>query len=592
MGRVGAAAIRSGSGEGRERLRLTASRLSRDPVARSLAAGLFLCVLTLVLHGSALRGGWRADDGDHLRFALSHQPWEYFFVPAVNRAHHGATITPWNVLFYDVNLRVFGFAPAGHYLHMLGLVAGAACLLYAVLRQFLARPASLVGASALLLAGPTTHIAQYLMVGHYATGLVFCLAAIYGWIRYVRGGRTVWLGIGAVSYLLATLCKEVCVPLVVLLPFLDVGSVGRRLRALVPFVGIALGYAAWRRVVLGVFLGGASPTGEGFDPVRTLRLLARIPYLLLGEGPTGLLGALLLAAALLLVWREGRVRLPPSLALGTAVCLPLVPLTIVPGILSVDRYLYFPAAALAAGIAAVWPRGGAPRWRAVPALCLLAALGIGHRQQERATRGELRRMDALYGFALGADRRTQGLFVEGDSGYLMGVLSAVGAARDLFEGRPPEEGLVVLTDTPAALPVLSRGVWSSRTFFHYAGGEVRPMSPVDLSAAVAAQFAALRRGQQREIRVQLTHASGTLRWEFGPWDGEYQVQLFDGSVTLARKGAYPWPSDKRIELSVCYQGRDGWVACSPRFGFDPRERSLVWSGTGVAPEFQPMKTAP
>jgi hypothetical protein len=99
------------------------------PTRQLLAAGLFLWVVTVALHGSALNGNWRADDGDHLAFALAHEPWEYFFVPEVNRAHHGATVTPWNVFFYDVNLGLFGFEPRGHYLHMLGLVALAAWLL-------------------------------------------------------------------------------------------------------------------------------------------------------------------------------------------------------------------------------------------------------------------------------------------------------------------------------------------------------------------------------------------------------------------------------------------------------------------------------
>lgn len=561
------------------------------PTRQLLAAGLFLWVVTVALHGSALHGNWRADDGDHLGFALAHEPWEYFFVPEVNRAHHGATVTPWNVFFYDVNLGLFGFEPWGHYLHMLGLVALAAWLLLLVLRQWLEWPASLAGASALLLAGPTVHIAQFLMVGHYATGLVFCLLATYGWVRFARGGSAVWLVLGSATYLLATLCKETCVPLVLLLPFLEAGSIRRRLGALVPFLGIALAYTLWRWTVLGVFFGGYSPTGEGFRPVESLRQLSGIPLLLFGGGPAGILGVLCLGAAFLFAWLKRRIHWPSSAALLGAALLPVVPLTILPGIRSADRFLYFPAAALAVGIAVVWPRREDPRWRLAPAIGLLVLLSVGHEVQWRSIRGELRRMDALYGFALRADPRTEGLFVESDHGYFMGVLSDVAAARKRFEGKPPGGRLVVLTDTAAALPTLSGSDWSGRTYFRYAGGEMRPMTPGELSAAVAAQREALRRGRQRELRVELARDSGVLTWEFGPWDGEYQVNLQDGGLRLVRKGAFPWRADEGIEFTVCYEGEETWVACSPRLSLRPGQRSLVWAGPGVASDPQASPAA-
>jgi hypothetical protein len=70
----------------------------------------------------ALNGYWRFDDGAHLMFATEYSPSQYFFNPVVTRAFSGANITPWNVFFYDLNLSIFGFHPAGFYFHLLFLL--------------------------------------------------------------------------------------------------------------------------------------------------------------------------------------------------------------------------------------------------------------------------------------------------------------------------------------------------------------------------------------------------------------------------------------------------------------------------------------
>jgi hypothetical protein len=280
------------------------------------------------------------------------------------------------------------------------------------------------------------------------------------------------------------------------------------------------------------------------------------------------------------------------LALLAAVLLPLVPLTIVPGIRSADRYLFFPAVAMAAGIAVIWPRRSDSWWRMVPTIYILVTISIAHVRQTRSIQSDLRQMDALYDFALRADRKSEGLFVENDHGYLMSVLPAAGVARDLFEGKPPGVKLVVLTNTPAALPALSGSDWLGKTFFRYDGRAMRQMASGEISRAVAPELEALKRGQERELRVELAHDSGTLRWEFGPWDGTYQVNLDDGGVRLPRTGAYPWDADRPLELSVCFEGKEDWVACSPRLTFDPKQRALLWSGTGVSKGLEAVPSPP
>ena len=91
--------------------------------------------------------------------------------------------------------------------------------------------------------------------------------------------------------------------------------------------------------------------------------------------------------------------------------------------------------------------------------------------------------------------------------------------------------------------------------------------------------------------MELARESGVLTWEFGPWDGEYQVNLQDGGLRLVRKGAFPWRADEGIEFTVCYEGEETWVACSPRLSLRPGQRSLVWAGPGVASDPQASPAA-
>jgi hypothetical protein len=42
-----------------------------------LVVGLILLVTMGILHGMALDGYWRYDDGAHLIFAINYSPWEY-----------------------------------------------------------------------------------------------------------------------------------------------------------------------------------------------------------------------------------------------------------------------------------------------------------------------------------------------------------------------------------------------------------------------------------------------------------------------------------------------------------------------------------
>lgn len=451
-------------------------KIDRHPGVEYLSVTLLLSVITLLAHGQSLQGFWRWDDGAHLSYAAQYAPWQYFFEPLVAQGHSSANVAPWNLLFYDINLSLFGMAPAGHYAHLLFVMGLGSVLFYAVLRQWLTPLSALVGAVALLLGKPTAHIAAGLMHGHYATGFLFAMLSILGWTRHLQGGRGYWLGLSTLAYLLATACKEVYVPLVILLPFLPVGGLRQRMHALIPFVLIALAYVGWRYLLLGRLMGGYS---QGiFEASEALRQLLKVPKLLLGSKPPGNLLALAFFGLLCLAAVKRRLNSPMLLVSFGIVLLPLVPLTAFPGIHSPDRYLFVPWIAFSACLAAVWPQGLRPMAATLASGVLVAALAGVHAQEKQVLGPNLAYWDTLYRFALSLDKARQGIFVAPefggtDEGYKRFVLTRARQTADLFVPNPqPGDLRVVDEKSPSADSI----ALDTLQFFEFSGGHMVPMS--------------------------------------------------------------------------------------------------------------------
>lgn len=537
----------------------------------------------MVFHGTALQGFWRADDGAHLKFAVDYSPWAYFFDPAVTRGQSGANVTPWNVFFYDVNLTLFGFLPRWHYAHLLLVLTACAITLHLVLRIWLPMAQSLVGATAFLLGKPTAYVAQYLMTGHYATGLLFSLLAILAWNHAVHTERRWSLAAAAFLYLLATTCKEVYVPLVLVLIALPIGSVRQRLRLIWPFALVAFFYAGWRYLVLGHLVGGYTPSGDGLNLASVLDQFAAIPRLLTGNR---LLGSYeLLVFLSLWSFAAFKKRLNFKLmALSVVVLLvPLVPLTTYPGIHAPDRYLFVIWAAIAALIAAILPRQRGSYAAIIIGVSLLAAFGIESRREQTALAPELARNDALYHFALEADPVHQGLFVKGDDGYWSLILTTIRHARNKFDGLDDAApSLLTVSDSPIVLGALASSDLVERQFYRYAEGS---MMAFDLGEMHRQAVQQVEKGVGKPMTVAIRYEHGAVHWSFGPYPGRYLISVDGiGTVRVSASGSYPWKQDRLLRIRSCYESAEGWAGCSPSLTMSPGENpSLAWSGMAALP---------
>lgn len=560
---------------------------TRHPQIEFLAIGLLLALFTFLAHGYNLGGSWRWDDGAHLGYAVTFSPLQYFFNPDITRLHSGANLTPWNAFFYDINLHLFGMNTAGHYSHMLLVLFLAALVFYAVLRQWLPLASALLGAAALLLGKPTLHIAAGLMHGHYATGLLFSLLAILGWTRHFKNGGRYWLVLSVLAYLLAVTCKEVYVPLVVLLPFLPIGTLWEKIRPLLPYLLIAAAYAGWRYLVLGSLIGGY---GRGsFDAANTFRQFLDIPRLLLGTRLPGMLWASVFC--LLLGWAAYRRRIAwPLFAItATATLLPLVPLTAFPGINQADRYLFVPWVALSALLAGILPQPRRHRtFGYLPHLLILLSLLPIHRQEKREIKPHLAYWDSFYRFALSADKTRQALFVgPDDEGYKRLVLSEARSAADRLKHPPAGGGRLLIIDQIGVNLLQARQ--ANMEIFEMVDRVWVPMSEERL----AQHFPKPPRfAEGIPLQVELRLHDKKIHWKFGPHDGGHYyaspknhpdptVQT-DVGFYVPQQGQYRWMDVPEVRLSFCHiDTKAGTIACSPVLTFDFNTgETLTWSGTG------------
>jgi hypothetical protein len=555
---------------------------------------ILLCLLTLVLHKSSLNGYWRFDDGMHLKFAATYAPWEYYFQPSVTVLQSYANLTPYNVLFYDINLAVFGMQPRWHYAHLLIVLAATAYSTYRLVRLWQDRQTAILAASLFLLGLPTLHIAQQLMTGHYATGLLFTVLSLHCFTIGVRENRFGITLVGAGFYLLATSCKEVYVPLVMVLPFIPTGSLATRVKAALPYVAIAIFYTLWRYAVLGRLMGGYIT-----NPVNLAeqhRQLFSIPLLLIGwtnEQDTSIFlsgfGGLYLLVICLALLFAVRAIIRKQLA-WPLVCItlflvitPLIPLAGEPGLLAADRYLFLLWWAGSVLLATLVCNHGNAKFERVLKLSL-AALLIGlafYAQYTEHARiaPQLAMEDTLYKIALHADSNTALLPPPNRDNY-----------RKLLSGAQHAEVILMNSHTEATNFVVDKASLCELT---QRGAQILEYDSTckcvrDITRQLDTSLAKLVSEEKRAmpgvpLRVHLTFQNNTLEWNLGPaTDGIYWVLFGSSPTKVPAKGSIPYGNMEALRFRVRHDATDGSMAITPSLVFEmPTASEFKWSGNSV-----------
>jgi hypothetical protein len=199
-----------------------------------------------VLFHQVLGGWWTVDDPDILHHSNMVGIWRGFYDPESRYNFY----TPLQVFSLGIDLSIAEFNPAFFYWHHLLSLSLTICLLYLLLNHFFAPGLSCMAVSLFVVAVPTSEMAHWLMLRHYVEGLLFSLCSILLFIKSIREERWQWAVIGSLCYFVSTLAKELYVPLVIVLPFLPIGSLYLRAKHLIPYVGLAVLYTGLRFYML------------------------------------------------------------------------------------------------------------------------------------------------------------------------------------------------------------------------------------------------------------------------------------------------------------------------------------------------------
>lgn len=536
-------------------------------------AGIVLAVLTLGLHGSALKGWWRWDDPQILRHALSYSPWEYFLIPAAWQAFHAAVLFPWLTLPFDIDLRLFGLNPHAFYGHHLLSLWVAALMSYVLLRLWLGPLWSGLGATLFLSGVPVTVVAQELMSRHYVEGLVFAILALYLFLRALRESRPSLAWWGGLFYLLAVSAKEVYVPLVLFLPFVPERDLRQRLRTALPFLLVAVAYVPWRWHML-------------ITPVWTLsdhivwRAVAGVPFLaigpLIGTGTLGTAINLLILAQLgIVLWRRWDLLLLTLVALAL-ITGPLVPVALLIGFTA--RYQLLPWWVFCCTVALLfkWIGDFGQRWFVAVLVLYVLVMGVVLYQglQVRTALEPTIREFEMQGKFIWDAHKNRALLVAASPGltnmfwYPRGLVWV----KDLI-GDPQSPRLLVDEIELAEVDLSRTEVW--------AYGD-RCQCMLNVSENVPRMLAKWQsRLVVKPLSLAIDYRENHISWHFGPYkDGVWSVvngQWMGKLLTRAsgqRQLTLHVPS---YDFYVRYDSPEGWTTYSSLLTFSPAEqRSLNW----------------
>lgn len=504
-----------------------------------------VAVATLWVHWSALGGWWLWDDAQIVAHAQRFRWFDALVEPEAWRWLSRANFTPMVAVSFELDLWLAQLSPRGYYLHQVTVIVVVAVALFFFLRGLgVSKTASLMLSIFFVGSPPAAECVRALMTRHYLEGAALFLMAANVWTRAQSRGS---LTIAAVLALLATLSKELYVPLVVGLLGLDWLN-GRRHRQLAVRAGVvtlvALAYSVWRLVMLGGLGGyGDGIRGGELRPIRILTMLTGAVYpawWLASLAGVGILAFLLV--------RRWRLAVTGATILAVLAVLPLVPVLPFP----FTRYFLVAMLLMAVllGLAERWI-GGYP-FRAMLALLMVGSVGAGvELSREIADEGRIWRGEGEWILA-GPPSPT--LFTRSHTLHLHGLQTIYG--RELVN---PVWLSPVVVDRPGLSYSKAR-----RPIALYAPPvEVRTIDPSEVRLELSREGGIFRwsidPGEEEWFYMSSPYgelfpfkSTGWLRWPTGPWpptlegEGAFRFAVKESKRSWAVTPVLPLPGDGEV----------------------------------------------
>ena len=518
------------------------------------------------IYGPNLPIWWIGDDTQILKHVASHHLWECFLVPSVWRELSPYNLTPWIDALYDLDLFLFGLNPIYFYLHHLAIFGLLTVTTYYFLRLWLNRSWAFAASFTFVLSPCYANNVYFLMTRHYVEGLLWSLWAIILYIKALRDQRPALAYWGALFYLIATLCKEIYVPLVLLLPVWPEGNrsgyiqaFSKRLFYFLPFILIAGAYTLYRRWMLGNWIGGY---GNLYSTKSDLSV--HIGHLLLANNTW-----LIVVIVPLAIWgicgnKSNRWKLRCFALLVVLVV--IAPLWKISGILS-GRHLFLPTflllVATSFGLSLLWRRGQAGR---LISLIGVLVLSFGLFQANQCVQKELGNISDQYSaqglFMWNVSSSQDALFVESIPGWyfegLSWLRSHIGHREKMAQ---PIIDICYFIYTNTA-PLHWRRFWR----YDHNKKRIVLIDPIIVRKKYQRCLEVYR--SDVHLNIQVWQDGGMIRWKLGPYQtGRYLlVDPKTGfTMTLPRSGHIPGTIDmipKTEKNYMCYAAPEGWIACS------------------------------
>jgi hypothetical protein len=210
--------------------------------------------IPIIFYWETLPNWWTGDDTILLVESLKKPLFDFFYKPGI--WHNN--LTPILILKYKVCYIFFGFQ--AKYFYIIHLLSTSILLvaIFLFLRIYLSGIISLFVCVLFTLTPAFANNINYFMTTHYIDGLTFSFISLLLFHYSLNKNKVELSVIGALFYFLATLSKEVYVPLLFVLPLFWIKKEFeyKQIKYLIPYIIIAIIYPFYRKWMLGVWLGG------------------------------------------------------------------------------------------------------------------------------------------------------------------------------------------------------------------------------------------------------------------------------------------------------------------------------------------------
>ncbi len=554
-------------------------------------APLSLLLTAYFLLFSTFSSSWRFDDGPHLQFVTKYSPWEYFFQFEILRIQSWAHFTPWNAFFYEIGLPFFGLNAGGHYFHLVTVIGITAVASYMVLRLWFNRISAWLAALLFLTFPSTGAVGTMLMTGHYAYGLLFSWIAIGFFTIAIRRKSLHYALLAAFFYALASLCKELFVPLIGLLFFIPEQSFRQRIRLFWPILTVAVIYTIARLLLLeGIGGYGLRIDSTPFNFQSLLKNLGATIRLSFGLGNYSYF--LLIAILLLIVLGVIKQHSKHSwLLIITGIFVILLPLSglLVSGINSpLDaRFLYAASAALATYIC--WAIQGVPRLF-LGGLVLAFVLANSQSENNRAIEKIAQPLEMEYQFLTQKKASTPlALWPWNFSnvGYLKAMGEAVsngghGSLVRILQSEEEAESVIAMPDVPVyGWEPSYRSIQPLGKNAQDRVASYRHSVSLEYSQQVKVFFEVVDKGIRKDLHWKIKAPAGQV---FIHFDGYSRIELpRTGGLTYGLDVTGPRTRDLLVKVMV--RTESGALAQSPWLLLDvARSNRISWPDQSLNPE--------